>query len=102
MYQEIDDGRTVIVRKDRHCEWCGETIHKGEKCIKRTYRFDGEFNDARQHPECFEAMKRDPYSREGFEAGAQRRGMTIGETEEVQRREIEEEEEHEAWKWDEE
>lgn len=67
-YENIDDGRKVRVRKDCNCEWCGESIKKGEIAIKRTYKFEGGFNDARQHPECYEAMQQDDESCDyGFE-----------------------------------
>jgi hypothetical protein len=81
VYQGLDDGRTVVARKEHRCEWCGESIRRGEKCIKRVYLFDGEFNNGRQHPDCFAAMKRDPDVDDGFEAHRQRRGMTTGESE---------------------
>jgi hypothetical protein len=80
-YEEIDDGRMVKCRKKWTCEWCGEAIESRSSCIKRTYRFDDEFNDYRQHPECYAAMQRDPDSTRGFTFGGQRRGMTIWESE---------------------
>jgi len=82
MYEEIDDGRTITARKDHRCEWCGEVIRKGESCIKRTYKWEDEFWDNRQHPECFEAMKRCPFADEGFCPGENPRGAFEGEEEE--------------------
>lgn len=79
MYEAIDDdGRVVTLRKPRNCEWCGQQIAVGEKAVHRTYRWDGDFNNARQHPECFAAMKayfaHTDWSEDGFEAGVMVRG----------------------------
>lgn len=57
-YEPIDDnGRIVTLRKFKFCEWCGVIIKIGEKAVRRVYCYDECFNDTRQHPECFEAMK---------------------------------------------
>jgi hypothetical protein len=57
-YQNIDDGRTVISRKDHKCEWCNQAIPKRARCIKRTYKWDLELINAHMHVECFPAMLR--------------------------------------------
>ena len=57
-YDAIDDsGRKVRLRKRKWCEWCGEWIEVGEEAVVRVYKWDGSFTDARQHPECFDAMQ---------------------------------------------
>jgi hypothetical protein len=66
IYENIDDGRTVVSRKDHICEWCNESIPKGSHVVKRTYKWDGELVDARMHPECFNAMKEYIVSPESF------------------------------------
>jgi hypothetical protein len=77
-YENIDDGRTVVVRKKCRCEWCGEWILSGEKAVKRTYKYDGEFNDNRQHPECYEAMDADLEAKlEGFQPYDQERPKAL-------------------------
>ena len=81
-YEAIDDGRTIRARKRRRCEWCGESIEVGEVCILRKYKFDGDFNNCRQHPECHDAMQKSDLGWEqSFEFGEQRRGKTMEESE---------------------
>lgn len=59
MYTNIDDsGRNVKLRKPRGCQWCGGRMAKGEVAVRRVYCWDGDFNDARMHPECYAAMER--------------------------------------------
>lgn len=85
MYEKIDDdGRIVKCRKNHQCEWCGILIQKGENAVIRTYLFDGDFNSAHQHPECYEAMKesfrlRLVDSDGSFNGCEQKRGALIGE-----------------------
>jgi hypothetical protein len=84
MYENIDDGRVVKLRKRHSCEWCGEAIEVGESCILRKYTFDGQFNNSRQHPECNTAMKNSDLGWEkSFEFGQQLRGKTTEETESI-------------------
>lgn len=68
-YEPIDDGRTIIVRKKTYCEWCGESISKGEKAINRVYKFNSDFNHGRQHPECYKAMNRAYGNNEMYDDG---------------------------------
>jgi hypothetical protein len=80
-YEAIDDtGRIVKLKKRFQCEWCGEWLIVGERAVTRSYKFDGGFNSARMHPECFEAMKKSlpAVSDDGFETGNQSRGCLIG------------------------
>lgn len=85
MYEVIDEGRIVKARKRRRCEWCPEWIEVGDECVVRTYKVDGELNNSRQHPECYEAMRKGrPVTWEdSFEFGEQLRGKTMEETEEM-------------------
>lgn len=49
-----DFGETTqpVARKDYRCEWCGETIQKGEKHAHFVGKWEGEFQDWRMHAEC--------------------------------------------------
>lgn len=79
-YEAIDDcGRLVKLRVPRACEWCGELIERSEVAVVRVYRFDGDFVDARMHPECHEAMRRyyalpDTHPNDCFDGGGMKRG----------------------------
>lgn len=55
-----DFGETTHPKaaKDHRCEWCGETILKGEKHVRFTGKWEGEFQDWRMHYECHEATDR--------------------------------------------
>ncbi len=44
-----------VGRKDYRCEWCGETILRGEKHTQFTGMWEGEFQNWRMHDECHEA-----------------------------------------------
>jgi hypothetical protein len=56
-YSEI--GSTYRVARAAHsCEWCGETVQKGELHFYRVYRFEGDFNSGRMHLECEFAMQK--------------------------------------------
>ena len=66
-YTAIDDsGRQVTLRKGRRCEWCGLMMPAGSVAVTRTYKCDGDFNDERMHPECYDAMGNYDGSGEGF------------------------------------
>ncbi len=71
--------KPVTTRKKHCCEWCGQAIEKGEKAQYRAYVFDGDFNSAWQHPDCFEAMCESDtfYLAEGFELGSNERGVPM-------------------------
>ena len=83
-YENIDDtGRKVILRKRRRCEWCSLWLENGERAVTRVYKFEGDFNSARMHSECYEAMHEflpDMLGGE-FESGEQGRGCLVGEFE---------------------
>ena len=55
-YVEIQEKR-VRVRKAHSCEWCSEEIERGSYAMRRVYRFQGVFNDARMHQECYDAYR---------------------------------------------
>ena len=80
MYENIDDnGRIVKCRKKHDCEWCGITIQKGERAVTRVYKFGGDLQCSRMHPECFDALNRslsDMWDG-SFEAYEQLRGKVI-------------------------
>lgn len=77
MYRELKT-KQVICGKPHPCEWCGEKITRGETAISRAYLWEGEFNSAWQHPECFKAMEEsgDDIADWGFDQGALDRGKT--------------------------
>lgn len=83
MYEEIDDtGRVVKCRKRYQCEWCNGWIEVGEQAVVRIYKWDGEFQNARQHPECYKALEQSMagglmWDNE-FEPGNQSRGCLVG------------------------
>jgi DNA-directed RNA polymerase subunit RPC12/RpoP len=57
-YESIDDnGEEIKTKRNWNCEWCGQKILRGERAIKRIYKWDGYLNNARQHAECFNAMR---------------------------------------------
>jgi hypothetical protein len=76
---DLQCTKIASTRKPHFCEWCSETIQKGEPAQYRAYIFDGDFNSSWQHPECFEAMeKSDPfYLTEGWTPGDCGRGVTM-------------------------
>lgn len=53
--RELREPIEVKPRKRHQCEWCGEAIEKGERCISRSYIFDGEIQSEWQHVECYAA-----------------------------------------------
>ena len=78
-YENIDDnGRIVVLRKRKQCEWCNVWIEVGEMATVRVYKFDGDFTSARMHTECFIAMKisgqKDTMGDYSFYPGEQGRG----------------------------
>jgi len=42
-------------RKEHRCEWCGETIPKGDLFYHFVGMWEGEFQNWRMHEECHEA-----------------------------------------------
>ena len=87
-YTAIDDcGRQVCLRKPHRCEWCGEMMIVGEKAVVRVYKFDGDFNYNRMHPECWDALNRafknDELRNGEFEGSCMPRGLTEYEEEKM-------------------
>lgn len=56
-----DFGEVVWKRagKPHQCEWCGESILKGEEHGHFTGQWEGEWQNWRMHKECYEAYLRD-------------------------------------------
>lgn len=52
-----DFGRHIhpTARKDHRCEWCGETIPKGENHTQYRGMWEGEWQNWRMHDECYDA-----------------------------------------------
>lgn len=82
-------GPVRTARKQRTCHWCGEPIKPGEQCVHLAGVFEGDFWWADLHAECDNALDRDLDTGDGWQFYAQRRGMTIQETEEALHAEIE-------------
>lgn len=77
-YEEIS-CKNVKCRKEARCEWCNEMIHVGDRCVYRAYKFEGNFNEGRMHPECFSAMENSSHDAvsEGWVQGEPDRGMPL-------------------------
>lgn len=45
-------------RKEQRCDWCWETIQKGDPSVSTAGKFVGDFYTARYHPECHLAISR--------------------------------------------
>lgn len=45
-------------RKDHGCSWCPEPIKKGEKYLRFSMLYEGEFVVEKKHPECNEACNK--------------------------------------------
>jgi len=75
-----EDKLTKEARKNYTCNWCYQTIQKGEPYWSWfTYR---ENVTARMHPECYDAMLDADIDDELPPAGTYRRGCSCGENEE--------------------
>jgi hypothetical protein len=65
-------------RVRKRCVWCGEWIEIGNSCIYRVYHFDGDFQQDRLHPECYDALYTYPdkydLQDDGFDEGTFKRG----------------------------
>ncbi len=63
-----DFGETIwpVAAKDHRCEWCGETITKGEKHAHYKGKWEGEFQDWRMHRECNEDADNSDELQDGF------------------------------------
>ena len=51
MYQNLTH-KDVVARKEHRCDWCGETIKKGEKYHYETFVFEGKVYDWHSHLSC--------------------------------------------------
>lgn len=49
---DFSNHSMLVARKEHRCEYCGEKILKGEKHIKFSGVFEGEFQNWRMHDEC--------------------------------------------------
>lgn len=67
-----------IARKEYCCIWCPEKINKGEKHLHEASKYDGEFQDHRWHPECYDTASLffKKYGEEEFEPHSCKRGTT--------------------------
>jgi hypothetical protein len=57
---EMSDFNNFTTPKARHehrCEYCGQSIPKGEKHSKFSGVFEGEFQNWRMHSECYDAWQ---------------------------------------------
>jgi len=74
-YVELKE-KTVVCRKDHYCEWCGESVVKGEKSLYRCYMLDNDFKSGYLHLECYSALHRwiDEVGEVSFEFGSMERG----------------------------
>lgn len=63
----MDFGETTfhIGYKDHRCEWCGETIPKGEKFAHYKGKWRDEWQNWRMHQECWDA-RADADIQDGF------------------------------------
>ena len=52
MYDFTGDHHEVKSRKDRSCNWCGEPIAKGERCMVQSGKYDGVMFRVHMHKEC--------------------------------------------------
>lgn len=76
----------VMARKTHRCNWCGETINKGDSYVKRFFVCDGEAWTAKMHAECDEAHQSYDYDGESicflgqFQRGHNHEPGDLGET----------------------
>lgn len=86
-YTHLRDSQPKA-RKDHKCTWCGKLIPKGTIYNYSSGVFDGSFCTSHLHDECLKAQQKS-YNRreisfdEGYEPYAQKRGLTIGESEDL-------------------
>ena len=76
-YQEISTRYVKATRGPFRCMWCGGREPAGAPSVHRIYRWDGEFQRERMHPECFAALTNYPEPddlRDGFSEGDFARG----------------------------
>lgn len=58
--------RRHLGRKDHRCEWCGQSIPKGEMFQHFVGKWDNEFQNWRMHDECYNAASQDDDLIDGF------------------------------------
>ena len=51
---DFGEGKWVKARKDCRCEWCGQAIKIGDRVYSYKGMWDGEWQNWRMHPECYE------------------------------------------------
>ncbi len=54
-YAELTNKPINKTRFDHRCEWCDHRIDRGSKARYRSYVYDGDFNSAWMHPDCYSA-----------------------------------------------
>lgn len=55
MSYDFFNRKSVVGRKEHQCEHCARKIETGETHFYCAGKFDGDFTDYREHPECFDA-----------------------------------------------
>lgn len=63
---DFGNNREPVAAKDHRCEWCGETIPKGEKHNQFTGRWEDEWQNWRMHSECYDSSTSSDEISEGF------------------------------------
>lgn len=71
------DGEWHVGRKDHRCEWCGQSIPKGETFFHYKGIFEGEWQNWRMHNECFEDYQINSDVNEGFSPFDNERPATV-------------------------
>lgn len=76
MSTDFNSNTAPVARKVHRCEWCGEPIPIGEKHVKFSGKWEGDFQSWRMHPECYEAAGQDDEISEGFSPYEHERGCS--------------------------
>ena len=78
MYEELSVRHVEKSQRPHRCEWCDDLIPMGTAMVRRTYKWDGDFNCAHMHPECYRALQHLDWKdyEDGFEPGQFSRGRT--------------------------
>ena len=63
---DFGNSRVHAGYKDHRCEWCGQSIPKGETFVHFVGKWDGEFQDWRMHQECYEDSSMNDELADGF------------------------------------
>ena len=59
--------KTVKIRKPRPCAWCSQKLIEGDRAVSYCGMWQGDWQNWRMHPECYEVFGSDPDSvTEGF------------------------------------